>query len=50
MLRIDPELGSRIRDTERIIAFRNRLIHGYASIADDVVWGVLEVNLPTLAA
>jgi uncharacterized protein with HEPN domain len=38
----------RISDTSRIIAFRNRLIHTYASIADDVVWGVLEANLPTL--
>jgi uncharacterized protein with HEPN domain len=35
-------------NTNRIIAFRNRLIHAYASIADDVVWGVLETNLPTL--
>jgi hypothetical protein len=38
----------RISDTGRIIAFRNRLIHTYASIADDVVRGVLETNLPTL--
>ena len=47
-LRLDPGLTTRISDTGRIIAFRNRLIHAYASIADDVVWGVLETNLPTL--
>jgi uncharacterized protein with HEPN domain len=47
-LRLDPGLAMRISDTSRIIAFRNRLIHAYASIADDVVWGVLETNLPTL--
>jgi uncharacterized protein with HEPN domain len=47
-LRLNPGLASRISDTNRIIAFRNRLIHAYASIADDVVWGVLETNLPTL--
>ena len=32
----------------RIIAFRNRLIHGYASVADEVVWGVIEANLSVL--
>jgi uncharacterized protein with HEPN domain len=47
-LRLDPGLATRISDTGRIIAFRNRLIHAYASIADGVVWGVLETNLPTL--
>jgi uncharacterized protein with HEPN domain len=44
----DPSLAARISDAGRIIAFRNRLIHAYASIADEVVWGVLETNLPTL--
>jgi uncharacterized protein with HEPN domain len=47
-LRLDPGLSSRISGCHRIIAFRNRLIHGYASISDQVVWGVLEANLPTL--
>jgi uncharacterized protein with HEPN domain len=47
-LRLDSGLSARISNTSRIIAFRNRLIHGYASIADEIVWGVLEANLPTL--
>jgi uncharacterized protein with HEPN domain len=47
-LRLDPGLASRISDTSRIIAFRNCLIHVYASIADAVVWGILEKNLSTL--
>ena len=47
-LRLDPSLSSRISNTGRIIAFRNRLIHGYASVADEIVWGILEANLPTL--
>jgi uncharacterized protein with HEPN domain len=38
-----------ISNSSRIISFRNRLIHGYATIADEVVWGVLETNLPVLA-
>lgn len=47
-IRLEPTLSGRISRTGRIIAFRNRLIHGYASVADDLVWGVLETSLPTL--
>ncbi|MGD0015190.1 MAG: HepT-like ribonuclease domain-containing protein [Bryobacteraceae bacterium] len=43
-----PELAGRITHASRIIAFRNRLIHAYASVADEVVWGVLEADLPRL--
>ena len=45
----DPELAGRITDAPLIIAFRNRLIHGYATVSDDVVWGVIEASLPVLA-
>ncbi len=48
-LRFDPGLASKITDIGRIVAFRNRLIHGDASIADDVVRGVLETSLPKLS-
>ncbi len=47
-LRLDPALAERVTDSGRIIAFRNRLVHGYASVAHEVVWGLLEANLPTL--
>jgi uncharacterized protein with HEPN domain len=49
-LRRAPELATHISDHQRIIAFRNRLIHGYAGVADEVVWGVLETGLPKLRA
>ena len=48
MLNLQPDMSSFISDHQRIIAFRNRLIHGYADISHDVVWGVLESNLPKL--
>lgn len=38
--RVDLGLADRISHCHQIIAFRNRLIHGYASIADKVVWNV----------
>ena len=47
-IRMDPSLSTRVSDSQRIIAFRNRLVHGYATVADELVWGVLEANLPKL--
>ncbi len=47
-LRFNPSLSSSISNPGRIIAFRNRLIHGYSSVADDIVWGIVQANLPTL--
>jgi uncharacterized protein with HEPN domain len=47
-LELDPDLASEVTDTGRIVAFRNRLIHGYASVSDRLVWGVIENNLATL--
>jgi uncharacterized protein with HEPN domain len=44
----DPTLANTVSDTGRIIAFRNRLIHGYASVSNETVWGIVEGNLPTL--
>ena len=48
LLQVSPDLGDRISDSRRIISFRNRLIHGYAAVADDVVWGVVEGYLQKL--
>jgi uncharacterized protein with HEPN domain len=46
--RVDAGLLDRITDARRVIAFRNRLIHGYSSISDEVVWGIVEASLPRL--
>ncbi|MBF0627047.1 MAG: DUF86 domain-containing protein [Magnetococcales bacterium] len=48
LLKKDPQWASHISHCSRIIAFRNYLIHGYADIDDEVVWGILETNLPIL--
>jgi len=47
-LRLDPSYLSRFSDARRIIAFRNRLIHSYDSLVDDIVWCILKTNLPVL--
>ncbi|MDD3858182.1 MAG: DUF86 domain-containing protein [Methanoculleus sp.] len=48
LLRREPALQKKISNAPQIIAFRNRLIHGYASVSDEVVWGVVEGYLPAL--
>jgi uncharacterized protein with HEPN domain len=50
MARKDPETAGLIADLARIIAFRNILIHGYATVDDQVVWGVISTRLPTFRA
>lgn len=44
----DPTTAARITECERIISFRNILIHGYAEVDDRIVWDVLQTKLPTL--
>lgn len=46
--RFDPETGALITELRRIVDFRNRIIHGYDTIDDIVVWGVIEKFLPML--
>jgi uncharacterized protein with HEPN domain len=43
-----PSYKSEITNPSRIISFRNRLIHGYSSSSDEVVWGIIEKDLPIL--
>jgi uncharacterized protein with HEPN domain len=46
---LDPELSLSISDLPRIVAFRKVLIHGYATVDDQVVWGVVEANIASLS-
>jgi uncharacterized protein with HEPN domain len=39
---------SRIRNHRDIISFRNILVHGYDSIDDRIVWGIIEEHLDLL--
>jgi uncharacterized protein with HEPN domain len=46
--RIDAALAATIPALPRIVGFRNILIHGYATVDDKIVWGVVETNLKPL--
>lgn len=43
-----PEVGEPGPDYQKMIAFRNMLIHGYAVVDPVIVWGVVEENLQGL--
>lgn len=45
---LDPETAGVIPELARVVGFRNVLVHGYASLDNRIVWGVIEANLATL--
>ena len=47
-IKLEPDLADSISEARRIISFRNILIHGYAAVSNEVVWDVLQKDLPTL--
>jgi uncharacterized protein with HEPN domain len=46
--RADPATAASIRDIDRIIGFRNIVVHGYATLDDRIVWGIVESYVPAL--
>ena len=42
---VDPSVLSKIREHRSIVSFRNLLAHGYDSIEDRIVWGIIEDDL-----
>ena len=43
-----PEVFEKMPDARQMISFRNRLIHGYDSVDDAIVWDILVRKLPAL--
>jgi len=43
-----PEILEKITDHEKIIGFRNVLVHGYDMIDDATVWSAIKDSMPTL--
>lgn len=44
----DPETAQRISEYERIIDFRNVVVHGYDHISDVITWKIIQEKLPIL--
>ena len=45
---IDLIIFGKIANAQRIVGFRNVLVHGYESVSDRLVWGIIEENLAEL--
>lgn len=41
-------MAARIPDLAQIVAFRNQLIHGYATVNVGTVWNITQTALPAL--
>jgi uncharacterized protein with HEPN domain len=48
LARADPSTAAVISELPRVVAFRNILIHGYATVDNKLVWGVIETHLEPL--
>lgn len=48
--KLAPILAARIPDVPQIVAFRNQLSHGYATVNPDTVWNIVQHALPDLQA
>jgi len=46
--KVDANTAELIPEYKKIIAFRNILIHGYATIENNTVWGVVSTDLSPL--
>ena len=47
---IDRATAEKIPELSRIVGFRNVLVHGYATIDNRIVWGIVEANIGPLLA
>jgi uncharacterized protein with HEPN domain len=43
-----PELAERIPEIRRIIGMRNRIIHGYDAVDDEIIWDTVQGKIPSL--
>jgi uncharacterized protein with HEPN domain len=46
--KVAPEIARQIPDLPQIVAFRNLLIHGYATVDHSTVWETLQSQVPAL--
>lgn len=48
LAKLSPATAERIPDVPQIVAFRNQLIHGYATVNPGTVWNIVQNALPGL--
>ena len=48
MRRDDPPTADRLSEHEKIVGFRNVLVHGYDLMDQGIVWETIRTSLPLL--
>ena len=46
--KIEPALSETLSDIREIINLRNVIVHGYAFLENETLWGILEDDIPRL--
>jgi uncharacterized protein with HEPN domain len=46
--KIDPDISNKIKSFRQIINLRNVIVHGYATVENETIWGIVQDNLPDL--
>jgi uncharacterized protein with HEPN domain len=44
----DETISGKISDLRRIVNLRNVIVHSYATVEDETVWGMLQEDVPKL--
>jgi uncharacterized protein with HEPN domain len=45
---LKEEPGFTIENARRIVGLRNQIIHGYDSVSDENIWGIIVNHIPKL--
>jgi len=45
---LEPALVDRVPELRQIVGLRNRVIHGYDAVDDEIVWDIVQHKLPSL--
>jgi len=45
---VEPDLAEKFPELRKIVGLRNRIIHGYDSVDDEILWDVVHNKVPGL--
>ncbi|RJQ79247.1 DUF86 domain-containing protein [Pseudonocardiaceae bacterium YIM PH 21723] len=46
--KVSPDLAAKIPELRSVVGFRNVVVHGYATLDEEIVWKIIIGNLPRL--
>jgi uncharacterized protein with HEPN domain len=47
---LEPELAVQVPDLRSVVGLRNRVIHAYDAVDNEIVWDIVQTKLPRLQA